>query len=80
MKMRTTEAARLCAFLPAVTDRSSASRPAMDPPTAYGLGMWMVLLVIRQPCSMKTSTMGWTSSRVPENQVPPGTESWIWPE
>lgn len=44
-------------------------------PWNQGFGMWIVLLVIRQPWMRKITTMGWNSRTDPDSQTPPGRES-----
>lgn len=45
----------------------------------YGLGMWMVLLVIKMPLSTNRPATGWNSHTEPWAQVPSGRSSMIQP-
>jgi len=70
-------------FFPAFTPPSKLSAKGAAPqprsavavttgPPLQGLGMRMVLLVMRQPWTMKMSTTGWNSRAEPWNQAPRG--------
>lgn len=62
-----------------LSTRQSSAQSAQIVPVSHGLGTWMVLLVMRQPCSMKTATIGWTAKGVSANHRPPGMASWTQP-
>jgi hypothetical protein len=53
--------------------------PAFRPFSCHGFGIWMLLLVMRQPWMRNKTTMGCTSNMVSANHTPPGRTSWIHP-
>lgn len=50
----------------------------LDIPPIQGLGIWIVLLTINDPCSTKSPTIGW-NSKMPLPIVPHGTFSNVQP-
>lgn len=73
----------LCLGTPSLSNPSCGSSPRQPSPDGpglnQGLGTWIVLLVMRQPCSIKTATTGWNANGVSASQRPPGMASWTQP-